>query len=63
MAKIGRSFDELDGKIKALNENLKTADKEVRKLDNDLKINPGNVDAVRQNTDFSRKICKPARNG
>lgn len=48
MVKIGRSFDELDAKIKTLNENIRAADKEVKKLDTDLKVNPGNVDAVRQ---------------
>lgn len=48
MARIGRSFDELDAKIKGLNENIKNADREVKKLDADLKVNPGSVDTVRK---------------
>ena len=48
MAKIGRSFDELDQKIKQFNTSLKDADKQVKTLDKSLKLNPGNVDTVRQ---------------
>lgn len=48
MAKIGRSFDELDQKIKQFNTSLKGADKQVKTLDKSLKLNPGNVDTVRQ---------------
>lgn len=48
MAKIGRSFDELDSKIKALNTDIKSTDREVKQLDADLKINPGSVDTIRK---------------
>ena len=48
MATIGRSFDELDKKIKQFNSDIKTAQGEVRSLDKSLKLNPGNVDAVRK---------------
>ncbi len=48
MAKIGRSFDELDQKLKQFNSSLKATDSQVRNLDKSLKMNPSNVDAVRQ---------------
>lgn len=48
MAEIGRSFDILDKKIKQVGADIKAADGEVRKLDKSLKLNPGNVDTVRQ---------------
>lgn len=48
MAKIGRSFDELDQRIKQFNTDLKSTDAQVRALDKSLQMNPGNVDAVRQ---------------
>ena len=48
MAKIGRSFDELDQRIKSLNSNIKQTDGSVKALDKDLKMNPGDVDKVRQ---------------
>ena len=48
MATIGRSFDELDKKIKQFNSEIKTSKSEVRDLDKSLKLNPGNVDAVRK---------------
>lgn len=48
MATIGRSFDELDKKIKQVSADIRTADADVRKLDKSLKLNPGNVDTVRQ---------------
>lgn len=48
MAEIGRSFDILDKKIKQVGADIKAADGDVRKLDKSLKLNPGNVDTVRQ---------------
>ena len=48
MAEIGRSFDILDKKIKQVGADIRAADGEVRKLDKSLKLNPGNVDTVRQ---------------
>lgn len=48
MADIGRSFDILDNKIKQVSADIKAADGDVRKLDKSLKLNPGNVDTVRQ---------------
>ncbi len=48
MAEIGRSFDILDKKIKQVSADIKAADGDVRKLDKSLKLNPGNVDGVRQ---------------
>lgn len=48
MAKIGRSFDELDQRIKSLNSNIKQTSGNVKALDKDLKMNPGDVDKVRQ---------------
>ena len=48
MAKIGRSFDELDQRIKSLNSSIKQTDSSVKALDKDLKMNPGDVDKVRQ---------------
>lgn len=57
MARIGRSFDELDQKVKALNTSIKDTDKTVKDLDKNIKINPGNVDAVRQKyTALSRNV-------
>lgn len=47
MATIGRSFDELDRKIKQTTADIRSADSEVRRFDKSLKLNPGNVDAVR----------------
>ena len=38
MAKIGRSFDELDQRIKSLNSNIKQTDSSVKALDKDLKM-------------------------
>ena len=48
MPKIGRSFDELDNKIKTVNQSIKETDSSVKSLDKNLKLNPGNVDAIRQ---------------
>lgn len=48
MAEIGRSFDELDKKIKQVSADIRAADGDVKKLDKSLKLNPGNMDAVRQ---------------
>ena len=48
MAEIGRSFDELDKKIKQFRSDIKTTDADVKKLDKSLKLNPGNVDDVRK---------------
>lgn len=42
MAKIGRSFDELDNKIKTVNQSIKETDSSVKSLDKNLKLNPGN---------------------
>ena len=47
MATIGRSFDELDKKIKQTTADIRSADNDVRRFDKSLKLNPGNVDAVR----------------
>ncbi len=47
MAKIGRSFDELDQKIKEVNKSIKETDTSVKSLDKNLKMNPGSVDTVR----------------
>ncbi len=55
MVRIGRSFDELDKKIKQFNQDIKTADTEVKQLDKSLKLNPGNVDAVRQKFSLLQK--------
>lgn len=48
MPEIGRSYDILDRKIKELGADIRAADGDVRKLDKSLKLNPGNVDVVRQ---------------
>ena len=47
MATIGRSFDELDRKIKQTAADIRSADNDVRRFDKALKLNPSNVDAVR----------------
>lgn len=46
--KIGRSFDELDVKIKQCDASIKEAQADIKTLDKGLKLNPGNVDLVRQ---------------
>jgi hypothetical protein len=46
--KIGRSFDELNSKIKTLNSNLKQSEIDLKQINNDIKLNPGNVDAVQK---------------
>ena len=48
MAKIGRSFDELDQKVKSFNESIKTTQGELKEVDRQLKLNPGSVDTIRQ---------------
>lgn len=48
MAEIGRSFDELDKKIKQFRSDVKTTDAEIKSLDKSLKLNPGSVDDVRK---------------
>jgi len=48
MAKIGRSFDELDQRVKSFNENIKTTQSELKEVDRQLKLNPGSVDTIRQ---------------
>lgn len=46
--KIGRAFDDLTLKAKEFKQTITDNQKEIKKLDRELKINPGNVDAVRQ---------------
>lgn len=48
MAKIGRSFDELDQKVKSFNESIKTTQGELKEVDRQLKLNPGSVDTIRR---------------
>lgn len=48
MAVIGRSFDELNPKIKEMNENLKQSDAQLKKVNQSIKLDSGNVEAVRQ---------------
>lgn len=48
MVRIGRSFDELDKRVKQLNQSIKSTDATIRDLDKDLKLNPGSVDTVRK---------------
>ncbi len=47
MATIGRSFDILDKKIKQYNSSLKASQNELKKLDKELELDPGNIDAIR----------------
>lgn len=44
--KIGRSFSELDEKIKQFNSTLKDGQKELKEFDNNLKLHPGSVDTA-----------------
>lgn len=48
MAKIGRSFDQLNDKIKQVQSNIKTTETSIKSLDKALQLDPSNVDAVRQ---------------
>ena len=44
--KIGRSFSELDEKIKQFNSTLKDGQKELKEFDNNQKLHPGSVDTA-----------------
>lgn len=44
--KIGRSFSELDEKIKQFNSSLKDGQKELKEFDNSLKLHPGDIDTA-----------------
>lgn len=46
--KIGRSFDELNKKIQSFRQEITDSNKEITQLDKSLKLNPGNVETVRQ---------------
>lgn len=48
MAKIGRSWDELDKKIKEVNKSIKQTKTEVRALDKELKLDPTNINLITQ---------------
>ena len=48
MPEIGRSFDTLNKKIKQLTTEIRTSKAEVRDLDKSLKLNPNDVDKIRQ---------------
>jgi len=46
--RVGRSFDELQDKIKSFNRELRETQPELRAIDRGLKLDPGNVDLVNQ---------------
>lgn len=43
---VGRSFDEIDQKVKKLNESLKLATSQTKELDKAVQLNPKNTEAV-----------------
>ena len=46
--RVGRSLDEIDGKVKQLNKSIKDSTKETRSLDRSLRLDPRNVALAKQ---------------
>ena len=58
--KIGRSFDELDGRIKQFNNSLKQTQGELRLVDKELALDPNNIDLASKKTQLLQQNLQTA---